>query len=889
MRSEDKKTLILIDGHALAFRMFFALERTNMQTTDHQPTWAIYGFFKAIFDLLSSSSKGGKNIKPNSIAVAFDVSRHTFRLEKYENYKANRQTMPDTLRSQLGLIMEGLGALNIPICTKEGFEGDDIIGTIASRAKEMGHDTYILTGDKDSFQLVDKEGQIKVLIPQKGVLNSYDWEQVKENLGVEPAQVVDYKALCGDTSDNIPGVKGIGAKTAVWLLEEYKDLDNIYKNIENITKKAIKEKLAEQKEMAYLSQFLATIKKDVDIDFDFSKTCLEIPDKQAVSDFFQKVQFYSFVKNLDKLLNPFVTSCDDNNAKEETFVKIQEDNTNIQLGLFSAAEENREEDVIKITQEDEARKFLENIKEGEVIALSAILPSMPNSLFVAHNNSCALLRKDDPLVSKVLDNENIKKVIYDIKSELNYINPKGVIEDVMLSSYIKDSSRKHDLISQIQNYLNFMPDENDGYKLTRNLLKLHEFYKNSLNEKEKKLTSEVELPLAYVLKDIEDTGVCLDIGYLKTLSVEIDKKILDFEEKIYTQAGTTFNINSPKQVSEVLFNVLKIKPGKKNKTGFSTSAKILDELAGQYQIARDILGHRQLMKLKTTYIDNLPKLTKDDGKIHTHFNQIVTTTGRLSSSDPNLQNIPVRTEFSNRIRAAFVPQDRENSVIFSADYSQIELRLLAHFSGDEVLINAFKNNEDIHLITASKIFEVSKDEVTKEMRRKAKAVNFGLIYGQTRYGLSSALGITPFEAQEFIDKYFATYPKINTYINNTLITAHQEGYVETLYGRKRYLGAELNSRNAKIREFAQRAAINAPLQGTSADLIKMAMVKLHNELKDYKSKIILQVHDELVLEVPKEELEEIKNLTVEAMELNQPLKVPLRVDTKYAKTWREGE
>ena len=373
------------------------------------------------------------------------------------------------------------------------------------------------------------------------------------------------------------------------------------------------------------------------------------------------------------------------------------------------------------------------------------------------------------------------------------------------------------------------------------------------------------------------------------MSVEIDKKILDFEEKIYTQAGTTFNINSPKQVSEVLFNVLKIKPGKKNKTGFSTSAKILDELAEQYQIARDILGHRQLMKLKTTYIDNLPKLTKDDGKIHTHFNQIVTTTGRLSSSDPNLQNIPVRTEFSNRIRAAFVPQDRENSVIFSADYSQIELRLLAHFSGDEVLIDAFKNNEDIHLITASKIFEVSKDEVTKEMRRKAKAVNFGLIYGQTRYGLSSALGITPFEAQEFIDKYFATYPKINTYINNTLITAHQEGYVETLYGRKRYLGAELNSRNAKIREFAQRAAINAPLKGTSADLIKMAMVKLHNELKDYKSKIILQVHDELVLEVPKEELEEIKNLTVEAMELNQPLKVPLRVDTKYAKTWREGE
>ena len=888
MNSEEKKTLILIDGHALAFRMFFALERTNMQTTEHQPTWAIYGFFKAIFDLLSSSSKGKKDIRPNSIAVAFDVSRHTFRLEKYEDYKANRQTMPDTLRSQLSLIMEGLRALNIPIYTKEGFEGDDIIGTISKKAKEMGHKTYILTGDKDSFQLVDKEDAINVLIPQKGELNCYGWEQVYENMGVEPNQVIDYKALCGDTSDNIPGVKGIGAKTAQWLLGEYKTLDGVYDNIENITKKAIKEKLIEQKEMAYLSQFLATIKRDVEIDFDFSRTCLEIPDKQKVIDFFQSVQFYSFVKNIDKLLAPFETSCE--KSQTTNFVTIKEDipSEQIQLGLFSQ-ETKGDEEIVKLNTNEQVKEFLNNIKENDTIALSAILPQMPNSLYIAHNNTCALVKKDDNKVLEILENEKIKKIIYDIKSELNYINPKGVIEDVMLASYIKDSSRKHDLISQIQSYLNFMPDENDGYKLTRNILKLHEFYQTSLSEKERILLDNTELPLAYVLKDIEDTGVSLDIEYLKTLSIEIDKKILDYEEKIYNQAGVTFNINSPKQVADVLFNTLKIKPAKKNKTGFSTSAKILDDLAAEYQIARDILEHRQLMKLKTTYIDNLPKLTKDDGKIHTHFNQIVTTTGRLSSSDPNLQNIPIRTDFSNRIRAAFVPVDRENSYIFSADYSQIELRLLAHFSGDEVLIDAFKNNEDIHLITASKIFEVDKNEVTKEMRRKAKAVNFGLIYGQTRYGLASVLNITPFEAQEFIDKYFATYPKINTYMNNTLIEAHQEGYVETLYGRKRYLGAELNSRNAKIREFAQRAAINAPLQGTSADLIKMAMVKLHNDLKNYKSKIILQVHDELVLEVPKEELDEVKELTIKAMELNQPLKVPLRVDTKCGKTWKEGD
>ena len=888
MNSEEKKTLILIDGHALAFRMFFALERTNMQTTKHQPTWAIYGFFKAIFDLLMSSSVCSANIKPNSLAVAFDVSRHTFRLEKYENYKANRQTMPDTLRSQLSLIMEGLKALNIPIYTKEGFEGDDIIGTISTKAKNMGHKTYILTGDKDSFQLIDKENFINVLIPQKGTLTCYDWNQVYENMGVYPEQIVDYKALCGDTSDNIPGIKGIGSKTAQSLLNNYQTLDNIYNNIENITKKSIKEKLIEQKEMAYLSQFLATIKKDVDIDFDFSRTCLEIPNKQAVVDFFQSVQFYSFVKNIDNLLSPFETGC--KNIQTTNFVKIKEDLQpgQIQLGLF-AKETKNDEDIIKLNNNEQIEGFLNTIKENDTVAISAVLTQSPNSIYLAHNNTCVLLESNDKQIKKILENEKIKKVVYDIKKELSYISPKGVIEDVMLSSYIKDSSRKHDLISQIQNYLDFMPDENDGYKLTRNILKLHEFYKASLDEKEKILLNETELPLAYVLKEIEDTGVSLDKDYLKILSDEIDRKIINYEEKIYNQAGVTFNINSPKQVADVLFNTLKIKPAKKNKTGFSTSAKILDDLASEHQIARDILEHRQLMKLKTTYIDNLPKLTKNDGKIHTHFNQIVTTTGRLSSSDPNLQNIPIRTEFSNRIRAAFVPTDRENSFIFSADYSQIELRLLAHFSDDEVLIDAFKNNEDIHLITASKIFEIDKSEVTKEMRRKAKAVNFGLIYGQTRYGLASVLNITPFEAQEFINKYFATYPKINTYMNNTLIKAHQEGYVETLYGRKRYLGAELNSRNAKIREFAQRAAINAPLQGTSADLIKMAMVKLHKNLEKYKSKIILQVHDELVLEVPKNELEEVKALTINAMELNQPLKVPLRVDTKYGKTWKEGD
>ena len=419
------------------------------------------------------------------------------------------------------------------------------------------------------------------------------------------------------------------------------------------------------------------------------------------------------------------------------------------------------------------------------------------------------------------------------------------------------------------------------------LLDLDEYYNKNLNEKELKLLSDVELPLAFVLKDIEKTGVKLDVDYLKSIGDEIEAKVKDYEKKIYDEAGCVFNINSPKQVAEVLFDKMQIKPKKKGKSGnYSTSAKILDELALEFAIAANILEHRQLMKLKTTYIDALPKLVQKDGKIHTHFNQIVTTTGRLSSSEPNLQNIPIKTEFSSRIRAGFVPENSEN-LIMSADYSQVELRLLAHYSGDSGLIEAFCSDIDVHKVTASKIFNVSMDEVTKEMRRKAKTVNFGIIYGQTRYGLSSTLGITPYEAQDLINKYFQTYPKISTYINETLECAQTNGWVETLYGRKRYLGAELNSRNANIREFATRAAINAPLQGSSADIIKMAMVDLHKKLKNYKSKIILQIHDELVLEVPIAELEEIKALTIEAMELKQPLKVPLKVEVGYGKTWME--
>jgi len=850
------KNLVLIDGHALAFRMFFALERTNMQTTEHIPTWAVYGFFKAIFDMLLG--KSGESIRPDCIAVAFDVSRKTFRSEKFEGYKAHRESMPDSLRPQLGLIMEGLKALNIPIYTKEGFEGDDIIGTIAARAKALGHRTLILTGDKDSFQLIDKEGLVSVIIPSKGEIYKFGREEVFNNMGVYPEQVVDYKALCGDTSDNIPGIKGIGKKTAEELLAQFGTLDKIYENAEAITKNAVREKIKEGKENAYLSQFLATIKTDVDIDFDFSHTHLEIPNKNNVVEFFQRVQFYSFIKNIVNILAPF-QACDCGTVLQESAP---------------------EEEIVKFSAgADATSAFADEPKEATP------LPSARTQPYTAPE----VAYKQVQLGFFDGSNSDFLPFAREI-DEAQIIKNSGTKMNVTLASYVKDSSRKHDLISQIQNYLGvILTAKTTDEELGAHVLELEKFYETHLSEDEKKLLYDVEMPLAHVLKDIENTGVELDLAYLKELSREIDEKIASFEKKIYEQAGTTFNINSPKQVGEILFDRMQIKPKKKNKTGFSTNAKVLDELAEDYQIARDILEHRTLMKLKTTYIDVLPKLVGADGRVHTHFNQTLTTTGRLSSSEPNLQNIPIRTELGNRIRAAFVPHDRENSVILSVDYSQIELRLLAHCSSDSALIEAFNSKEDIHTITAGKVFGVAPAQVTKEMRRKAKAVNFGLIYGQSRYGLASALGISPFEAQDFIDRYFATYPKIRAYMNNTLMQAHQEGYVETILGRKRYLKEELNSRNAKIREFAERAAINAPLQGSAADLIKMAMVKLHARLIEagVKAKIILQVHDELVLEVPKSELEEVKKLAVEAMELGQPLKVPLVVDLSVGKTWKD--
>ena len=901
------KTLVLIDGHALAYRQFFALERTAMKNSQNQPTWAVYGFFKAVFDLLSK-------IHPDSIAVTFDVSHRTFRTEMYEDYKANRESMPDSLGSQLELICQGLKAFDIPIYTREGFEADDLIGTISSRAAKLGHKTLILTGDQDSFQLIDKDGFIKVLIPSKGELKEYNWAQVYDKLGVYPDQVIDYKGLRGDTSDNIPGIKGIGEKTAQKLLAEYQTLDNVLANCENITQKSIREKICNGKEVAKLSQKLATIIKDVDIDFDFDKAEVVLPDINKVSEFLRSMQFYSFIKNINKILTSFNPEMA--NSKEVQDIQIltpatEQQPESGQLGLFTQAIKETVEDNAKIdckilSTEGEAKKLVEELKTKDRFAVNVYSDkSTILGIAISYGKNYFVKGEFTELLKPLLEDGNCKKVFYDAKHNYyvlkeNNITLSGIDYDVLLASYVKDPNRSHLIESQALDFLNHIMSEKS--EVTSELLasacayacdevysiyNLAEYWEKNLNEQEQKLVKEVEIPLTTVLAKMEYTGVAIDVSYLKSLSEFMTSKLAEIEDFIYQLAGGPFNINSPKQVAEVLYDRLGIKSKKRKR---STSAEILEELSNEYEICDFILQHRKFSKLRSTYTDSLPTLiSKRDGRIHTTYNQATTVTGRLSSSNPNLQNIPIRSEEGNKIRNAFCPQDKENYMMLSADYSQIELRLLAHVANDEHLIEAFNNDIDVHALTASKVFEVPIEEVTKDMRRKAKAVNFGIVYGQSKYGLAKSLNISNDQAGQFIDKYFESYPKIKQYMIEKVDYVHEYGYVETLYGRKRYLGAELSSANYQIREFAERAAINQPLQGTAADLIKMAMIKIDEELtkKNLKSKMVMQVHDELVFEAAKDEIEELKSMVKNGMEMGQPFKVPLEVDINCGASWKE--
>ena len=940
---EKKKNLILIDGHALAFRQYFALERTGMRTSTGVPSWAVFGFFKALFDLMKN-----KELEPDAIAVTFDVSHQTFRTERYDEYKANREKMPDDLHVQMGLIYEGLQAFSIPIYQKEGFEADDVIGTISKKACELGHKVYILTGDQDSFQLVDTEGCVKVIIPSKGELVEYNWDKVYEKLGVYPNQVIDYKALRGDSSDNIPGIRGIGEKTAQKLLGTYEDLDTVYENVDNIKEKAVREKLKNGKDMAYMSRFLATIVRDVDVEFDFDRACINLPSLSSVTAFLTKMQFFSFLKNIKNILATF----------NRNGACAQNSESNTQLGLFGVEEEPEKTVAQKNIIEKEVMTVEDFNTMADLIhqkgAFFFTTSETVDSLLKQKINYIALgvadikidadkritLTIDDnhqayvyyiPLnlrynlsfgssgalmarFKALFEDENLAKLTVDSKKEYNALRSNGimlnnVVFDAVLASYVENPSNNHDMDVQALQCLNISPikemnvnarsvqlglleDGADSAKAYREiwlLMELTKYRVESFDNANWKLLQQMEIPLAKVLAEMEYIGVSINIDALNELTEFLNKKIRRLERCIFDIADEGFNLNSPKQVGEILFDKLGIQHKKKarGRSTYSTSAEVLEELAEEHDIAKYLLQYRKFSKLKSTYTDALPNLINPiDKRIHTTYNQTITATGRLSSSNPNLQNIPTRTDEGEKIREAFVPENPDNLIV-SADYSQIELRLLAHISDDKNLQQAFIFDKDVHAITASNIFEVPLSQVTKQMRARAKTVNFGIIYGQTRYGLGKAIGISPEEAEEFINRYFATYSGIKLYMNAMIERVMIDGYAETIFGRRRFFQNEISSSNAMVREFAKRAAINFPMQGSASDLMKLAMIRFRNSLleNNLKTKFIMQVHDEMVVEVEREELDIVKKLVREAMELDQPLSVPLIVNIKEGPTW----
>jgi DNA polymerase I len=966
-------TLILIDGHALAYRMYFALERTNMRTQGGQPTWAAYGFYNALFSLLKSH-------RPEAMAVAFDVGKETFRNTLYPAYKANRESMPDDLKAQMEAIRLGVQRLGLPVFEKNGYEADDVLGTLVTQAANAGYHVQILTGDQDAFQLVEDvnpdkpdRGSIEVLIPSrmpKEPLKHYNRQAVFDKWGVYPEQVIDFKGLKGDTSDNIPGVPGVGDKTAARLLAQYTTMETLYHRIDELPRNKMREKLETFKEQAFLSKQLATICREVPIAFDLSSCVLKTPDISAVMDYFNTMEFKAFIRQAPELLALFAPGGLGDNGNS-AIVETQ------QLLMETSSKPMVVEHTL-VTTQTQLNQLVSEILDARVFAIDlettgldvqtaklvgiaisvacgmAIVPSATVNCFRLQNSPASvntLAQKtagsswDDvpvptcyiPLEHPDLQTElnealvlaalkplltapDIAKLVHNAKFEYNMfrqnnIEMQGVIIDTMLASYLDKPEGKHGLKALSEVVLNQTMTEIktligrgkqeilfSGVPLqeaaayascdTYATVLLTRHFLSVLDATQWALFYEIEMPLALVLADMEWAGISLDRDYLANLSKQLEKRLATIEQEIYQLTEETFNLNSPKQVATVLFEKLQIAPSRKTKgkTAYSTDVKVLEQLTDTHPVVPLLLEHRQLFKLKSTYIDALPELIHPGtGRIHTHFNQTVTATGRLSSSNPNLQNIPIRSDLGRQIRQAFIPPQKTGWCLLAADYSQIELRFLAHFSEDPNLVAAFQNGEDIHTATASLVFGMAPDKVSKTQRYQAKTVNFGVIYGQSPYGLAQQLKISQREASDFIQLYFSRYRQVRLFIETIKSQARETGMVHTICGRVRNLTMALNSSNRSEREFAERAAFNTPLQGSAADLMKVAMIQLQAALKaeNLKSRLLLQVHDELVLEVCDEERERVKALVESSMMLEQPLKVPLVVDMYEGSSWME--
>ncbi len=842
---------LIIDGNSLANRAFYALPA--LSNGQGIPTQAVYGFAGMLI-------KAIEEVSPDYIAVAFDLPEPTFRHKRYDLYKATRKKMPDELAVQFPLLKEMLGKMNIAVIEKAGFEADDIIGTMV---KHSGMKSFIITGDRDSFQLIDDN--VSVMFTKRGIteIQKLDPEALMQDMGFVPSQIIDYKALCGDSSDNIPGVPGVGEKTAVTLLETYGTLDNVYAHIDEISGK-LKDKLVSGKESAYMSYELATINTNVPLDISAKDCSYPYPFGNAVKSFFIDMKFKTLIKRAD-IFTP-----------EASGVVPEEERRKPPCETVSVGSV---EELEKILSGD-IKKFAFHIGETINFAFDAASEksiSIVYSLIDDGLDYVAVLNAFKPL----MENPEIQKVVFDAKAlmktlELSDISLKGFV-DVKLMQYLVDMKVNYENINKfLEAYEISEREPATGLMYICNTLSA-EIEKLGMH----KLYYDVELPLADVLRKMEKRGFRIDAKILTDFGEEFTQKQEEFAELIFADAGERFNINSPKQLAKVLFENMGITYPKKSKT-YSTSAEILELLEAKHPIARKVLRFRYYAKLNSTYVDGLRKLADRNGIVHTEFRQALTSTGRLSSVEPNLQNIPVRQEEGRKLRAAFVAS--EGNILTSADYSQIELRLMAHFSGDEKMVDAYKKGEDIHTSTAAEVFGVDKKDVTRDMRREAKAVNFGIIYGISDFGLGENLGISSHKAREYIAKYFEKFSGVKAYLDKAVKIAKENGYATTLLGRMRKI-PELISSNYVTRQFGERVAMNMPLQGSAADIIKIAMINVEKALENMKSKLILQIHDELIVDTAPDEAEEVKKILKENMENAVELSVPLTVEVGQGKSW----
>ena len=870
------KKFIIIDGSSLMYRAFFALPL--LTSSEGIYTNAIMGFSNMLGKILT-------DYKPDYIAVAFDKSRKTFRTDMYGEYKGQRAKTPDELKSQIPLLKEFLAALGIAFIEIDNYEADDIIGTLARKSADEDCEALIVTGDKDALQLIAP--QIKVMLTKRGIMDMqvFDEEAFKEKYaGLEPHKLIDIKALMGDSSDNIPGVPGIGEKTALKLLTQFGDLENLLANIENVSGKKLKEKLEQNQDLARLSYKLATICCDVAVDFvpEKYKPALDIMKLQSFCDKYELKTVFSRMKKI--LVSEFKTD-----LQPELTLDF-ESSALPDYQLLNA------ENIAEFKQAAQAEKEISLLVQTE-----GKVPRVGIKLMAASvGGKIGLIKEDFSLLDDVMAAEDIAKNVYDVKSCYHAgLNLRGKVNDVLLMAYLLEPAKRSyemNVIRQIaaveetMDYEQLKGEDVFVYDV-QNLNEVSANLQAKLKDMQMdKLYQEIELPLAKMLADMENAGIYINEAKLDAMNVQMNDELHVLEQSIYELAGEIFNINSPKQLGEILFVKLGLPALKKTKTGFSTNAEVLENLIYAHPIIAKILDYRLLNKLKTTYLDGLKALINPDTKrIHTSFNQTVTETGRLSSSEPNLQNIPVRTAEGKKIRSLFEPGEGYDQIL-SADYSQIELRIMAHMSEDKHFLEAFRQNQDIHQATAAQVFHVPIEEVTPQMRSRAKAVNFGIIYGISAFGLAKNLHISPKEAGEYIDNYLTECSGVKNFMEKIVQEAHEKGYVTTLFGRRRYLPA-IKSSNFTQRSLAERMAMNTPIQGTAADIIKIAMNRASEAIKaaGLKSRILLQVHDELVLEVVNEEIEQVSDILRCAMQNTIELKVPLTIDINYGENWAEAK